>query len=63
MFHVIEHLKDPVNLLKKASHFLKDDSKIFLEIPNADDVLLSLYKSKDFSKFTYTSYRNLINLL
>lgn len=54
-FHVIEHLKDPVNLLKKASHFLKDNGKIFLEIPNADDVLLSLYKSKDFSKFTYWS--------
>ena len=54
-FHVIEHLKDPIELLKTAAGFLEDNGKIFLEVPNADDSLLSLYKCKGFSSFTYWS--------
>ena len=54
-FHVIEHLKDPIGYLREVSKYLKNDGKIFLEFPNSEDCLLSLYKSKDFSKFTYWS--------
>ncbi|EOG4053627.1 class I SAM-dependent methyltransferase [Campylobacter jejuni] len=34
-FHVIEHLQDPVNILKKLSSKLKDNGKIIVEVANA----------------------------
>ena len=54
-FHVIEHLKDPVRFLKTLSQYLKPGGRIFLEFPNANDVLISLYDSQEFAKFTYWS--------
>lgn len=54
-FHVIEHLKDPVSFLKLISKYLKPGGRIFLEFPNANDALVSLYDSKEFAKFTYWS--------
>jgi 2-polyprenyl-3-methyl-5-hydroxy-6-metoxy-1,4-benzoquinol methylase len=53
MFHVLEHLKDPINKLKEVSDKLNDKGQIFIEVPNANDALLSLYKCKAFSEFTY----------
>lgn len=55
LFHVIEHFKDPITYLKNISNFLKKDGKIILEFPNSNDALLSLYKSKNFSEYTYWS--------
>ena len=52
-FHVIEHLKDPVAWLRDLSRVLKKTGKIVLEFPNSEDCLLSLYKSEEFSNFTY----------
>lgn len=52
-FHVLEHLSDPIALLKKASSMLSREGKIVVEVPNSDDALLSLYSSKEFSCFTY----------
>jgi len=54
-FHVIEHLKDPIAWLKELSCVLKKAGKIVLEFPNSEDCLLSLYKSGEFSNFTYWS--------
>lgn len=54
-FHVFEHLKDPLKTLKSLSPFLAEDGEIIIEVPNSDDVLLSLYKSTAFSEFTYWS--------
>ena len=54
-FHVIEHLKNPVGFLKEVSSLLHPEGSLYLEFPNADDALLSLYDSKPFSKFTYWS--------
>lgn len=53
MFHVLEHLLDPIDVLKKLSEHLNDNGQIIIEVPNADDALLSLYKSKAFADFTY----------
>ena len=55
MFHVLEHLKNPVNMLKEISQYLNDDGKIIIEVPNANDALLSLFKCKSFADFTYWS--------
>jgi 2-polyprenyl-3-methyl-5-hydroxy-6-metoxy-1,4-benzoquinol methylase len=53
MFHVIEHLKDPMFVLKNLSEHLIKNGRIYIETPNSNDALLSLYESKDFSNFTY----------
>ena len=55
MFHVMEHLPNPKEMIKQLSSNLKDDGKIIVEVPNSDDALLSLYESESFSKFTYWS--------
>jgi 2-polyprenyl-3-methyl-5-hydroxy-6-metoxy-1,4-benzoquinol methylase len=55
MFHVMEHLKDPLEILKALYNKLDEHGKIIIEVPNSDDALLSLYESDAFSKFTYWS--------
>ncbi|HEC1798077.1 TPA: class I SAM-dependent methyltransferase [Campylobacter lari] len=54
-FHVVEHLQDPISILKKLSSKLKDNGKMIVEVPNANDALLTIYKNKAFSEFTYWS--------
>lgn len=53
LFHVLEHLPDPITILEKLKSHLEKDGKIIIEVPNADDALLSMYKSDDFANFTY----------
>jgi 2-polyprenyl-3-methyl-5-hydroxy-6-metoxy-1,4-benzoquinol methylase len=53
LFHVLEHIKDPKYILSKLSSLLNKDGRIIIEVPNANDALLSLYKCKAFSEFTY----------
>lgn len=55
MFHVLEHLKDPINVLKSLDNILEDKGKIIIEVPNADDILLKTYHSDAFADFTYWS--------
>lgn len=53
MFHVLEHIPDPKAILGELGKMLADDGQIIVEVPNADDALLTLYKNEPFSKFTY----------
>lgn len=57
LFHVLEHLNDPISYLKTIKEYLKDgsNSQIIIEIPNADDALLTIYESGKFADFTYWS--------
>ncbi|MBU4027174.1 class I SAM-dependent methyltransferase [Patescibacteria group bacterium] len=55
MFHVLEHIPDPKAILSKLSEMLTDDGQIIVEVPNADDALLTLYQCEPFSHFTYWS--------
>jgi len=52
-FHVFEHLKDPISTLKELATYLNKDGSLILEFPNANDALITLYESKEFSEFTY----------
>lgn len=54
-FHVVEHLSDPITTLKQLASLLKPNGKMIVEVPNADDALLTIYKNKAFSEFTYWS--------
>ncbi len=53
LFHVLEHLPDPIGILCKLKQLLNHDGVMIIEVPNADDALLSLYNCKDFADFTY----------
>lgn len=56
MFHVLEHIPEPVALLKRLARKLNDDGQIIIEVPNANDALLKLYKCEPFSHFAYWSH-------
>lgn len=53
MFHVLEHIPDPKSILSELSEMLASDGQMILEVPNANDVLLTLYQCEAFSHFTY----------
>ena len=69
MFHVIEHLINPIEILKECYDKLNIGGRLVIETPNANDALLSLYDVKAFADFTFWSphiqlynYKNLINI-
>ena len=53
LFHVLEHLEDPIFYLRRLGNLLTDDGVMVIEVPNADDALLSLYECSQFADFTY----------
>ena len=55
LFHVLEHFTDPIGLLRDLSVLVSENGSIILEVPSADDALLTLYESRAFSDFTYWS--------
>ncbi len=55
MFHVLEHLENPVGILKMLKDCLNDNGRIIIEVPNADDALLNLYGCSPFEDFSYWS--------
>ncbi len=54
-FHVVEHLSDPREVLKRLGTNLKADGRLIVEVPSADDALLTLYNCDSFQRFTYWS--------
>ncbi|WP_150465921.1 class I SAM-dependent methyltransferase [Francisella sp. SYW-2] len=55
MFHVVEHLPDPVCILNKLYEKLKIGGRIIIEVPSSDDILIKTYKNQAFQDFTYWS--------
>ena len=55
LFHVLEHLPDPRTILSKLKDLIAVNGSMFIETPNADDALISLYKNKPFMDSTYWS--------
>jgi 2-polyprenyl-3-methyl-5-hydroxy-6-metoxy-1,4-benzoquinol methylase len=55
LFHVFEHLSNPVEILKNLKKTLRKNGKIILEVPNSNDLLISLPELKEFKKFTFWS--------
>lgn len=56
MFHVIEHVLNPVELLNNIHDILAPGGKLVIETPSAEDALITLYDCEAFKKFTYWSY-------
>ncbi len=55
LFHSFEHLIDPESILIQIKKKLSNDGKIIIEVPHANDILISTYKSKEFLNFTLWS--------
>ncbi len=56
MIHVVEHLANPVEVLKQLSSLLNKNGSIVIETPNADDALLVSYNCLEFQNWTYWSH-------
>lgn len=54
-FHVIEHLMDPREALTQLASMLKKGGELIVEVPSANDALLTLYSCDAFRHFTYWS--------
>ena len=46
IFHVLEHVRNPVAILKRIRRELKDDGKLFVEVPTIGDCQLSMVFKK-----------------
>lgn len=55
MFHVLEHIKDPIKKLQRLGEKLCEGGQIIIEVPNSNDALITLYKNYSFMNFTYWS--------
>lgn len=53
LWHVFEHLEDPIGILRRLQKLLAPKGIIYIEVPNAEDALLSLYDCDAFADFTY----------
>jgi len=56
MFHVVEHLVDPITILNELYEKLENNGKIIIEVPNHDDVFHVLYDCKEYTEFKYVPY-------
>ncbi|MCX2982118.1 class I SAM-dependent methyltransferase [Halieaceae bacterium IMCC14734] len=55
LFHVFEHLTEPLELLKVAYDKLAVGGKLVVEVPHANDFLFSFLDLEEFKKFTFWS--------
>ena len=53
MFHVLEHLPDPLAFLRSLPELLPVGGKAVIEAPNLDDALVSLYEIPAYQRFYY----------
>lgn len=55
MFHVFEHIPEPLDFVKKLKKVLAPQALVIVEVPNVDDVLISQYNCQAFKKFYFQS--------
>jgi len=58
MFHVLEHIDDPVKFLKEVKKKLSPEGKLIIEVPNVDDILVSVYMIKPHLDFYWEIAHN-----
>ena len=51
MFHLLEHITNPVLFLKRLKDFMKPDGYLILELPNVDNLMMKA--SLEFNDFFY----------
>jgi SAM-dependent methyltransferase len=53
MIFVLEHIADPVGLLKYLKSFLKPNGRLVILVPNVQDALVQFYSIPPFARFYY----------
>ena len=53
MFHVLEHLAEPVQAIRDCVDRLSPGGLLYIEVPNINDALLSLYDVSDYHRFHF----------
>ena len=53
LFFLFEHLTEPINFIQKVASTLRPGGVIFMEMPNMDDALFTLYEIPGFSDFYF----------
>jgi len=61
LFHVIEHISEPLKTMESIKALLKSDGFCVIETPNSMDALLTLYECERFQDFTYWSHHPLLH--
>ncbi len=51
IYYVLEHMRAPIDFLAAFSSLLKPTGKLFIEVPNVQDALLSCYDIPKFGPF------------
>lgn len=52
-FQVLEHIADPAQFMINVRDRLKEDGRVFIEVPNLDDPLRSLWDVPEYETFYY----------
>jgi len=55
LFHVLEHLTDPLGILRSLRRVLRPNGLLLIEVPHARDVLFTIYDCEAFKRFTFWS--------
>jgi len=58
MFHVLEHISDPIDYLQHLQQKLSPNGQLIIEVPNVDDILVSVYKIKNHLDFYWEIAHN-----
>ena len=53
--HVLEHLYNPIKTLREIKKKMNHKTLLIIEVPHADDFLISEYNCNEFKKFTFWS--------
>ena len=52
-FHVLEHLQDPVEFLRRLHGLTRPGGRVIMEVPNIDDALIAVYGTPAITNFYY----------
>ena len=55
LFHVLEHLERPIEMLQQIASRLAPNGAVVIEVPHARDFLFNTLQSEDFKAFTFWS--------
>jgi hypothetical protein len=55
LFHVFEHLIEPIGTLESLRSKMSPGATLIIEVPHADDVLLTFFNLEAFKEFTFWS--------
>jgi len=55
MYHVLEHIPNPIDFLSRVRESMSVGGKIIIEVPHAKDALLTHYNLEEFKAFTFWS--------